>query len=104
MGERQSWSEAPHEQLVQAFRNLIRQEDQRCNQETVGKATSYPALIISDELGHQEAAHMLGTEWDNQRSLFYMPINRAWYPRFKGLWQRMENFFVTTVVSKAYET
>jgi hypothetical protein len=25
-------------------------------------------------------------------------------PRFKGLWQRMENFSVTTVVSKAYET
>ena len=25
-------------------------------------------------------------------------------PRFKGLWQRMANFSVTTVVSKAYET
>ena len=32
------------------------------------------------------------------------PASGRFKPRFKGLWQRMENFSVTTVVSKAYET
>src|SRR5262245_8158186 len=76
--ERRSWHERPHEELVGIFRNLIRQDIQH-NEQSGGKALRYPARIISEELGHQEASHMSGTEVDRQRSAFYMPLNRAWY-------------------------
>src|SRR4029453_7265058 len=43
MGERQRWSEAPHEQLVGAFRGLIQQERQKV---PYNYAPRPPAIII----------------------------------------------------------
>src|SRR4029450_11887669 len=59
-----------------------------------GAPGRHPAIAI----GHRPFEHLpRRTPEKNGRV-------RLLHPRFKGLWQRMENFSVTTVVSKAYET
>ena len=77
MGERQSWSEAPHEQLVQSFRTLINQEIQREIRQTGRRyATAFPAKILKGELGRQQSRNF--TEWDRQKADFYAKIYDAW--------------------------
>jgi hypothetical protein len=77
MGEWQSWSDASHEQLVQAFRTLINQGIQEEIQQTGGRyATAFPAKIIRGELGLQQSRN--ATEWDRQKASFYAKIHNAW--------------------------
>jgi hypothetical protein len=77
LGERQSWSEAPHEQLVQAFRTLINQEIQEEIQQTGRRyATAFPAKIIRGKLGLQQSRN--ATELDRQKASFYAKIHDAW--------------------------
>ena len=74
-GER--WSDAPHEQLVQAFRTLINQKIQEEIQQTGGRyVTLFPARIICGELGLQQSRNL--TEWDRQKSDFFAKIYDAW--------------------------
>jgi hypothetical protein len=76
MGERQSWSDASHEQLVQSFRTLINQEIQREIRQTGRRyATAFPAKIIKGELGGQQSRNL--TEWDRQKADFYAKIYDA---------------------------
>ena len=55
MGERQRWSEAPHEQLVQRFRTLINQEIQHeIRVKGERQSQSYvPATIIEAALSQE---------------------------------------------------
>src|SRR4029453_1262070 len=75
MGERQSWSEAPHEQLVGAFRGLIQQERQA---EANTYAPRPPAIIIGGELWNQVLHHASPDPLDKQRAAFYRQIHTAW--------------------------
>jgi hypothetical protein len=77
MEERQSWSDAPYEQLVQGFRNLINQAIQGEIRQTGRRyATAFPAKIIKGELGLQQSRNL--TEWDRQKADFYAKIYDAW--------------------------
>jgi hypothetical protein len=75
MGERQSWSEAPHEQLVMAFRGLIQQERQK---EANNYAPRPPAIIIGGALWEQVLYHASPDPLDKQRAAFYRQIHTAW--------------------------
>ena len=74
-GERQRWSEAPHEQLVEAFRGLIQQERQKAPYDYAPRP---PAIIIAGELWNQMLAHASPDPLDKQRAAFYRQIHTAW--------------------------
>jgi hypothetical protein len=77
MGERQSWSEASHEQLVGAFRGLIQQERQKI-QASEFEGFSYPAGIVRYELYKQELDRFSDDPLHKQRGEFFRQIRNAW--------------------------
>ena len=77
--EEQGWANRPHEDLVMAFRGLIREQMQYPEKFGYGpNATRYPALIIRRALGEQTKLHMSPEPLDKQRAAFYRPIEDAW--------------------------
>jgi len=75
MGERQRWSEASHERLVQAFRNLIQQKQQFWE----GFVGQSPVTIVRDALLNQE--HRGFGTYDKlarEQGAFYLDIRHAW--------------------------
>ena len=84
--EEQDWAHRPHEDLVRAFRGLIRRGQQEILQEPhiftegglIRTANFTPAIMIRDELGKQASLHMSPDPVDKQRAAFFWQIEKAW--------------------------
>ena len=84
MGERQSWSERPHEQLVQGFRQLIDKATVAHINHGFPPQTAYPAGVIKSALWEQtrfiqQSGYLTkDNQLAHERGLFYEKIEAAW--------------------------